>query len=208
MEDFVSVEKIKGLFESSKYINLSTIRDDGTPHPSNVRVAHGHSLSMYFLSESTSQKSKNIGIDQRVSGSLLIEPPKPGTGVNLYFNGIAHRLSPDEDIPSLLPGYTKERENAVRALCSGRADYADKIHDILNGKTDLILHRILLTQAWYNGGIYSEDDEVEVNATRSLRIVGDKACPLVRRYLVDDGQLTPNHSIDLPTNHVQRALAA
>lgn len=207
MEDFVSPEQIKDLFRYAQYINLSTIRDDGTPHPSNVRITHGHSLSMYFLSEGTSQKSRNISNDQRVSGSLLIESPKPGTGFNFYFNGIAHRLMHDEATPTLLPGYKNEREGAIRALCSGREDYAAKVDDIVNGKTNLILHRILLTQAWYNGGIYSEDSEVEINATRSLRIVGDQACPLVRRYLVDDRYPTPNHSINLPSNHVQRALS-
>jgi hypothetical protein len=206
MEDFVSIDEIKALFKEASYINLSTIREDGRPHPSNVRVVHGHGLSLYFLSETTSAKSTHIADDPRVGGSMLIGKPKPGTGFNLYFDGLAQVLSKDNLPASLIPVSYDERQKAITALCAGRDDYASNIDDILSEKGDLKLHRIILTQAWFNGGIYKEGSDVESNATRNLAIVSDKECPLVRRYLVEGDKPIPDYAMELPEAAIRTQL--
>ncbi len=206
MDDFVTIDTIKALYREASFIYLSTTREDGRPHPSNARVTHGHGLSLYFLSEATSAKSTHIASDPRVGGSMLIRPPKPGTGFNLYFDGFAQVVSKDDLPASLLPVSYDERERAIRALCAGRDDYAANMDDILAEKGDLKLHRIVLTQAWFNGGIYKEGSGVESNATRNLKIVGDKACPLLRRYMVEGDAPLPDYAMEVPEEMIRAQL--
>lgn len=206
MEDFVSLETIKELYSQSDYINFSTLREDGHPHMASARVSHGHSLSLYFLSEVFLTKSQNVIRDPRISGNLMIERPRPGTGFNMFFDGVAQVIAKDGSTSSLLPVRANERENKIRALCAGRGDYAENVEHILAEKGDLRLHRITLTQAWYNGGIYNNDSPFEDTATKNLEIVGDKACPLVRRYFVDADKPTPDYAIALPPTVIRAAL--
>ncbi len=146
-QDFSPVQYIKDVFGAAEYINLSTILEDGRPHPSNVRVAHGHSLSLYFLTEASSNKSKNIKRNPNVSGSLLIPPPKPGEGVNFYFHGVAQMLSKDGLTASLYRVSEDERVKQITALACGREDYSKNINYLLDEKSDVRLHRIFLTEA-------------------------------------------------------------
>ncbi len=207
MDDFVAFEAIKALYQKAEYINLSTVGGEGNvPHPSNVRIVHGHGLSLYFLAEATSKKSQDIQVNQHIGGSLLIETPKPGAGVNLYFNGIAHMLSANKKTPSLLPPHSNEREGMIRNLSQNRADYNDNVDEIILEQTDLRLHRVVLTKAWYNGGIYKKDSSVEANATQTIKIVSDKSCPLIRRYMVDGRQPTPEYAINLNSSVIEGAL--
>ncbi len=206
MDDIAPLDSIKRLFNEAFYIHLSTIEEDGSSYPSNVRVAHGHSLSLYFLTETDSNKAFNIGRDPRVSGSLLINMPEPGKGVNLFFKGLAHQVSLTGDSPSLLPATYAEREIMIKSLSEGRKDYRESVDKILSGQANLGLYRIVLTEAWYNGGIRTNGSQIETNLKAPLKIVGDKACPLIRRYFVDGNKTIPDHVVEISPTQIRAAL--
>ncbi len=208
-EGFESINQVKQIYfgdGAPQYINLATVnREDGTPYPSNVRIVHGSGLSMYFVTQSMSHKLQDIQNNPRVSGSIMVGPPKPGEGVSVFFKGVAHKLSKDENFPSFAPANEDERGTMMNRLCVDREDYADKGNNIaiLSEKTDLRLCRIVLTEAWYNGGVCDENYDLEINASRDIKFVISDGEPITSRYMVDSRLPLPSNTAEVSAKEVR-----
>lgn len=198
IEDFWAIEEVENVYYgtpgAAQYIDLSTTNslNNKEPHrpphsPSKVRIVHGSGLSLYFLTQAQSNKSVNIQADPRVSGSILVPPPKPGEGVSVFFYGIAHQLSLDGEFPSFASKDIDERTVMMTRLCVDRDDYAQQFNQasILAEETDLRLFRIVLTEAWYNGGVCEEGSNLEINATRPISFVMNDGNSILTRRMVD-----------------------
>ena len=116
---------------ANRYFVLGTAHADGSPRVSPVYFNHHEHRSFYWVSEPSSQHSRNIAADPRVNAVVFDSSVPPGETAAVYLTGRAVEV-PDADLAAEAPLAFLQVRPPARAMTA----------DELAGDADLRLYRL------------------------------------------------------------------
>lgn len=115
------IERVVKIIKKIEYINIASITPDGKPWNTPVYTSFDNNLNFYWLSWKKNQHSVNVRSNKNVFITIYDSTVPAGTGVGIYFSGIAKELTnPVEMIIGITEMYkrSKHKTRAVKEFLS------------------------------------------------------------------------------------------
>lgn len=119
----VDVEKIiREYIKKTVHMSLATVNDN-KPWVCEVHFAYDEELNLYWRSSSDRRHSKELESNPNVAGNIVATYDlETGCGGAIYFEGIAKKLTDEDEIRNAFPAFQK---------CLGKTD--EIVDDALSG---------------------------------------------------------------------------
>lgn len=88
----------KAIIEQVKYITIATVSEYGDPWNTPVFATYDEAYNFYFSTDTESHKARNIAANHKVFLVIYDSTALPGTGVGVYIQGEAVRLTTEADM--------------------------------------------------------------------------------------------------------------
>jgi len=132
MSDLIAM--VHRVIDGNRYLTVGTVEPGGLPRLTPVYFTHDSYRSLYWVSEPTSQHSRNLAREPRVAIVIFDSTRPPGAGEAVYLSADGRQV-PDEDLAA-------ECELAFRDTTRGAEPFEP---GELSGAAALRLYRAAIT---------------------------------------------------------------
>ncbi len=151
----ISEDKIRDILESSLYLTMSTVGNNGASWISPVYTAYDEKYNFYWTSSPLSRHSQNIIINNRISFVVFNSSQAEGTGRGIYFEALVYEMENEDEI------------NKALNVFYGRKNKEPKPAKDFLGTSPRRFYKAVPQRAWINDiekiDGYIIDKRIEVN---------------------------------------------
>ncbi len=131
-------DKIRDILESSLYLTMSTVGDNGIPWISPVYTAYDEKYNFYWTSSPLARHSQNIAMNNRISFVVFNSSQAEGTGRGIYFEALVYEMTDMNEI------------NRALKIFYGRKNKDPKPAQDFLGISPRRLYKAVPERAWIN----------------------------------------------------------